>query len=216
VRGLDVQERIVRIWPLATLAVYVVLDKSFFYNALSGASLPLAVLAVRALPWTTPGWRAATVATVAALTVPGTLHVIDGFRDSVRKDEGPYWFEPGERRALDYLDDRPGGGGVLARVYLGGTVPAYTGRSTWVGHQAWTPDFHRRANEAEDLMEGRLSDPAARRLVLRSGAAYVLTDCSLRPDLGRVLRGGVSHTARFGCAAVYELDRAGLARAAGR
>ncbi|MDQ3934346.1 MAG: hypothetical protein M3340_06905, partial [Actinomycetota bacterium] len=46
-RPLDLQDRVLILWPLATLAIYGLLDRTFFFNTLSGLSIPLAVLAVR-------------------------------------------------------------------------------------------------------------------------------------------------------------------------
>ena len=44
---LDLQEVLLRAWPFAIVAVYAALDRAFFYNALEGLALPLAILASR-------------------------------------------------------------------------------------------------------------------------------------------------------------------------
>src|SRR5581483_11395299 len=49
-RNLNVQERILRIWPIAALAVYLALHRTWFYHSFAGLTLPLAIMAVR-------GWR---------------------------------------------------------------------------------------------------------------------------------------------------------------
>ena len=43
----DVQERMLRIWPLAAIVVYLALNRTWFYHALDGLSLPLAILTVK-------------------------------------------------------------------------------------------------------------------------------------------------------------------------
>lgn len=206
-RDLGLQERMLLLWPLVALAVYAVADRSFYFHFVSGLTLPLAILAVR-------GWKAlgegpvarvGAVAAVLVCTLPGQLHVLDGFRVEVRGGASARYLEDGETAALDFLDDAPREGPVLARLYLGQAVPAFTGRRTYVGHTSWTPDFASRAEEAEELFSGRLSRARARELVRRSRAAYLISDCNERADLGPVLGDAVVRERRFGCATVYEL-----------
>ena len=202
-RDLDFQERALRLWPAATLLVYFALQSSYFFNALSGMSLPLAILATR-------GWgrlqlpRAAGVGAVMALVLPGAAFTVDYLRDRVREGQ-PQLVDSDERRALAHLDASPGSGGVLSDARLGQIVPALTGRATWVGHPSWTPRFSNRAQIAGDLVSGRLSRGATRRVVARSGARYLLAGCDasrrLEPALGELLM----QTRRFGCATIYEL-----------
>ena len=88
---------------------------------------------------------------------------------------------------------------MLAPEYIGMAVPAWTGRRTWVGHHAWTPDYQRRREQADALFNGGL-DPGQARMVAAIGPAYLLADCRNRVDLSAEL--GVP-ARRFGCATVY-------------
>jgi hypothetical protein len=81
-------------------------------------------------------------------------------------------------------------------------VPAWTSKPTWVAHPLWTPDFARRAATAQAIAEGRIPAAAARRVVLMSGAAYVLTGCG-SPNLARLLGPILRQSQRFGCDEVY-------------
>ena len=78
---------------------------------------------------------------------------------------------------------------MLAPVYTGIAVPAYTGRETWIGAGSWTPDQPARAEAAEALFAGRLDAAAAEALVRRSGARFVLSDCHGRADIRGAARG---------------------------
>ena len=202
-RDLDLQERALRLWPLAALAVYFALDNAWFYHALAGLTLPLAILGVR-------GWqrlripRAVAVGAVAALTLPGMAFYVQKLRES----SAAHFVAADEARALRAVEASPRGGGVLTSADLGQAVPALTGRHTWVGHPNWTPAYTDRANLAEALLAGRLDDRQARELVRSTGAAFVVAGCG-RPDLRPVLGPLVVASARFGCAAVYEVASGG-------
>ena len=201
-RELDLQERMLILWPLVTLAVYAALDRTFFYNALSGITIPLAVLAVRG------GRRmpaALAVAAVAIATVPGLTHIAWSLREGVGAEGSPRYLEPGEADALEFVDDSPRPGGVLTRLYLGQAVPGLSGRRTYVGHPSWTPHFGSRVDETELLFSGAMPPARARALVARTGVAFVIQDCVERRDLGATLGPLVRRTHRFGCATVYEV-----------
>ena len=137
-RDLDLQERALRLWPLAALAVYFALDNAWFYHALAGLTLPLAILGVR-------GWRrlriprAVAVGAVAALTLPGMAFYVQKLRES----SAAHFVAADDARALRAVEASPRGGGVLTSADLGQAVPALTGRHTWVGHPNWTPGLHR-------------------------------------------------------------------------
>ena len=205
-RPLDVGDRMLLLWPLATLAVYGLLDRTFFFNTLSGLSIPLAVLAVRgAQRLRGPLAAPVAVAAVAAAVAPGAADIAWFLRDSIDRDGIPRYLEPGEADALEFLDDSPRTGGVLARVYLGQAVPGHAGRRTYVGHPSWTPDYHERIEATEDLFAGRLPSAEARALVRRTGAVFVLEDCEQPRRLGTLLAPLALRTHRFGCATVYEL-----------
>lgn len=202
-RPSDDGERMLLLWPPIALGLYLT-SREFPFHFLEGISLPLAVLAVRG--WQRArGGRVLAVIAVAALTLPGLVYESIRLRRSVRANVAPYALAPGERRALSYLEGSRHPGGVLARFYLGMTVPAFSGRPTWVGQFAWTPDFDRRMLLADQLLTGGLPGPQARRLVARTGAAFVLADCRARADLRPLLGPLLVDVRRFGCAAVYEL-----------
>jgi hypothetical protein len=209
-RDLDVQEKLLRLWPLAALLVYVVLRQSWFYHAWVGISLPLAILGVRG--WVQlrisragratllPHWAGAAV--IALLTVPGTLFYLQ----TLRREADAHFLPADEHRALEYLAARPGKGGVMARLPLGTAVPAYAGRNTWAAHPIWTPGWPERAGWADAVISGRLDPPTAQGVVRGTGARFVVSDCAARTDLRPLLGPILAGTRRFGCATVYEID----------
>jgi hypothetical protein len=199
--GLDVQERILRIWPVAALVVYAALDRTWFYHLFDGLTLPLSILAVR-------GWqrlrapRALAAAVVLSLTVPGLVWVVVHLGKARTRD----FFQSGEARALAFLNSAPQPGPVLAPIALGQAVPGFTGRQTYVGHYEWTPDVVARTARTEALFDGRLSPADGASLVRASKARFLLANCApervdLRPLLGSMIVG----TRRFGCATVYQV-----------
>lgn len=196
-----VQERALLLWPVASLAVYFALQSSFFYHAFAGLTLPLAVLTVRGAQRLRLS-RALGAFGVALLTVPGMALAVALF---VRGSDERV-LEPGEAAALDYLErsDRPGA--VLAPVRLGRTVPAFTGRNTWVGHPTWTPSNPLREQQADDLFSGRLEPAAAAELVSSAGVSFLVADCEHPGDLRPALGPALTSVRRFGCATVYVLD----------
>lgn len=200
-RQADDRERTLVLWAAAALAAYFAATQ-FPYHALQGISVPLAILAVRC--WSRLRLPAlAGAAAVALVTVPGAAYLVDTFRDNKGSGEAPYILEPDEAAALRHVESAPQGGGVLARYYLGMTVPSLTGRDTWVGQFTWSPDFENRRAAAEDLFAGRMSPAAAQRLVRRLRPAFVLADCRVRTDLRPLLGPTVARPRRFGCATVY-------------
>ena len=199
---LDLQQRMLLVWPVATLLVYGLLDRTFFFNALSGLTIPLAVLAVlgaRRLP------RWAAVAAVVAVTLPGLVNFAYELREGTGAGNSPRYLEEGEAEALEFLDDSPRAGGVLTRLYLGQAVPGLSGRHTYVGHPSWTPRLDERVDVTERLFAGDLAPAEARSLVRRTGVAFVVQDCVERRDLTAALGPLVRRRHRFGCATVYEL-----------
>jgi hypothetical protein len=202
-RGLDLQERIVRIWPVAALAVYVVLDRTWFYHLFDGLTLPLGILAVQ-------GWqrlrapRALAVSAALALTVPGLVWAVVHLGREAHRD----FLRPGEAHALAFLNGAPQRGPVLAPIALGQAVPGFTGRQTYVGHYEWTPDVVARTARTEALFDGRLSPPAAASFVRASKATFLLANCAPgRVDLRPVLGSMIVATERFGCATVYQVQQ---------
>jgi len=199
---------VLRLWPLAGLLIFYAPLGTFPFHAFQGLQLPLAVLAVaawrahrgsRALP------TAGCVAIVAVLVVPGTAYRIQQLADAVRAGRQPHFLTVGERDALRALAADPERGGVLAPVYSGLFIPAYTGRETWVGAGSWSPDFDRRRALAEQLFAGAMSPAQARAVVRASGARFLFSDCHGRADITRLLAGLTDPPRRFGCATVYRV-----------
>jgi hypothetical protein len=191
-----------RLWPLVALVVFYQPAGTFPFHSLQGMQLPLAILAVIALR---PLRVAPTVAVVALLVIPGTAYRVDQMSNAVYFGRQPHFLEPGEVDALRWLDDEPRAGGVISPVYTGLLVPAYTGRQSWVGAGSWTPDLDERIRLTEDLFGGRLSAPAAERIVRESGARFILSDCHGRADIDEVVSGFAESPQRFGCATVWEV-----------
>jgi hypothetical protein len=206
VRGVpvDLGERMLRIWPLAALAVYLVLSPSFPQHAFEGVGLPLAIFAVRAVA---PVRRRALAlaAAAAVLTVPGIAAVLDSMEETVSGGAQAHYIQPDEEEALAYLDDAAEQGGVLATPYLAPLVPVHTDRQTWVAHPSWTEDFETRLREADDLFAGRLPRPQAIELVRSSRTRYVLRDCGRPRGPIEALRPVVVPEREFGCAGVYRI-----------
>ena len=214
------QDVALRVWPLAIIAVYLAPTGTFPYHSWQGLMLPLAILAVigvKSLPIRTPTWAVVVVA--GLLIVPGTAHKVEVFFNSVHSAADPYWVFPGEVDALNALEEDPRPGGVLAPSYSSLLVPGRTGRETYVGPFSWTPNWSYRATTANDLFEGRLTGPAARKFVIGSHARWLLSDCRLE-DVSALDRSLAPLLAkppeRFGCATLYELRyRPDMAAAAG-
>ena len=198
-----------RMWPLAALVVYFQPFGTFPFHALQGLTPPLVVLGVLALRahlGERPVRLLPAVAAVAVLAVVGTAYRVASLADAVHLGRQPFTLTPGERAALRDLDAEPEPGGVLAPVYTGIVVPAYTGRETWIGAGSWTPDQPQRVEAAEQLFGGRLDAAAAEALVRRSGARFVLSDCHGRADISGLLAGFTGPPRRFGCATVWRVD----------
>ena len=200
---LDLRDRLLLLWPVVTLLVYAFLDRTFYFNVLSGLTIPLAVLAVRGARGL-PAWAA--VAAVVLATAPGLANVAYEFRQGTGADGSPRYVVHGDADALEFVRDAPGDGGVLTRLYLGQAVPAFTGRNTYVGHPVWTPHIGERVDATERLFAGRLPRDEARAFVRSTGARFVIQDCAAGRDLGPVLGPLVQRRHRFGCATVYEVE----------
>lgn len=198
-----------RAWPVAALAVYFQPFGTFPFHALQGLTPPLVVLgmlALRAQLGERPVRFAPAAVAVVALAAVGTAYRVASLADAVHVGRQPFALEPGERDALRHLDALPEPGGVLAPVYSGIAVPAYTGRETWIGAGSWTPDQPQRASAAEALFGGGLDAGEAEALVRRSGARFVLSDCHGRADIAGLLEGFTDAPRRFGCATVWRVS----------
>ncbi len=218
-RAEDWQEIAVRVLPVAMVGEYALIAASglgtFPFHSIQGMSLPLAVLAVSGVaPLRPPAWwreRAVYVGVgLAALLALGVGERLNQTRKEIHEGGQPYFLHDGEKRALGYLEASPRAGSVLAPIYAGQLVPYKTGRHTWVGQISWTPDFRERERQAGALFAGRLDRREAAALVKRSRSSFLFADCLKRADLEPVLRPYLTSVRRFGCASVYEVNRAAL------
>ncbi len=197
------RERLLVLWPVASLAVTLVVATNGASHGLEGITIPLAVLAVR-------GWqrlgapRPLAVPALALATLPGLAYTADLTRAAATERRPGFFLRQGERDAFRALDDDARPGGVLSSPELGFSVPALAGRRVWVGHPSWSPRYHQRAREATDLFAGRLTPTRARSLVRRSGARFLLSPCR-GADLRPVLTALVLRSRRYGCATLYEV-----------
>ena len=192
-----------RLWPLAALVVLYQPFGTFPAHALQGITLPLVTLAFLGIGAT--AGRAWLIGALVLLIVPGTVYRVDELRKAVNAGRQPFFLTDGEYRALKYLDRAPAKGGVLAPVYTGLLVPAWTQRETWVGAGSWTPGFDARVQEAEQLFSARIGRAEAETLVRESGARYLLSDCHGRADIRKLVARVVTRERRFGCATVWEV-----------
>ncbi len=203
----DLGEVMLRVWPLAALAVYLQPFGTFPAHALQGMTLPLVTLAFLGIgARLRPLWVGMAL---VLLILPGTLYRIDQLRGAVQAGRQPFFLRDGEYEALRWLDRDGRPGGVLAPVYMGLLVPAYTERETWLGAGSWTPDFDARIQAVERLFSRRTTRAGAEALVRRSGARYVLSDCQGRADVRDLLAGVAGPPRRFGCATVWEVRDGG-------
>lgn len=200
------------VWPCASLIVYFA-TAQFPYHSLEGISLPLAVLAVAGISrWATAParmrWASAGAVCAVAAAIAGLAYELKLFHAAERSTIAPYVMPADDAAALSYLNTLRTPGGVLAREYIGVTVPAFTGRDTWVGQWTWTPSFNQRVTQADNLMDGRMTAAQARQFVASTGATFVLRDCGAGPAVTRLLGPLITALRSFGCATVYRLRTA--------
>lgn len=194
-------ERMLVLWPLAALVIYR-FDPEFPPHALQGVTLPLAALAVR-------GWprqrTAAALGTIGILlfTVPGLAYYAKSFPDAVRGNRLLFFLPAPEHAALDFLARERRPGSVLAPLPLALTVPAFSGRGVWAGHQIWTPPS--RSEQVGAFYAGAMTATQAQALVTRTGVRWVLADCGTAPSIIAELAPLTATLNRFGCVAVIQL-----------
>jgi hypothetical protein len=211
------QEQAVRVWPLAAALVYLLPVGTFPYHSLQGLSLPLSILAVAGVVsvWPRPRpWLV--VAAVFVLTVPGFIHKLELPRNNIRENVYAYYILEDEGRALDWMENDPRPGGVLAAEYASNMVPFRTGREVYQGALSWTPDYGEKLGKSNALFDGKLPPAEARAYVRGSRARFLFASCRPAADLTSTLGPLLARTHRFGCATVYELrPHPDMAQAAG-
>lgn len=224
--------RLLVVW-IAAVAVGYWGPWSYAPHMLDGVALPLSILAVKG--WTSPRlgrWlrriplhprparRIATVLAVAGVLLcclPAPYIFAAVFRTDETELPWGMAFTASDNRALTYLASSRVPGGVLAPIYITAAVPAFTGRNTFDGHFAWTPQDGLKESATVSLFFGDLSSSDTRAFVRKTGARFVLIDCSTNNRVAQ--RTGLSAAARmssilggdivservFGCASVYQL-----------
>ncbi len=206
----------IRVWPLATLAIYLFSESGISgtpLHAFAGITLPLSVLAVEGVRYIglrrIPGWRLLATAVIAAATIPAGISQLRLAK---------YWARPTphnanfitqhERDALSYLKSNPTPGGVLARAtYLGIIVPGETGRRSYVGACLWSePHCSDRIVFTRNLFLGWDKPQQAQAFVRSTGARFLLKDCYSPEVLQKQLGSMITSVKRFGCATVYKVS----------
>ena len=209
IRPANLGDWILRIWPLAGLAIFYLPVGTFPFHAFQGLALPLAVLAIVAVRnhlGQRPLPLLAISIAVAVLVVPGVIYRADQMRGAVNAGRQAFFLEPGERDAMRWLEQQPGPGGVLAPIADGSYIPAYTGRPVWIGAGSWTPDFGPRGLDVEDFFSQDPNLLVADRTITESGARFIFAPCRVLGDPGAIVAAktlGAVHS--FGCARVWEL-----------
>ena len=192
----------------AALVVFVAPVGTFPAHALPGARAA-ARGARRARASATRWARAAAWRCSALLIVPGTLYRVDELRAAVNAGRQPFFLDGRGARGAALARPRAAArGGVLAPIYTGLLVPAWTGRETWVGAGSWTPRLRRaRAAPPSGCSRGGWAARTAEALVRGSGARFLLSDCHGRADIEHLVSRVTGPPRRFGCATVWEVRR---------
>jgi hypothetical protein len=204
-----------RTWPLAAFAIFVLSGTSLGatpLHAFQGITIPLSVLAIEGLQMV--GWRRLRhpvlvgAVLVALFTIPSTFEELKIARVlAAPTTNNANFIKPNERDALNYLENVKEPGSVMTRSYLGAYVPGKTGRRSYVGDCLWSePGCLTLTNNANTLFQGSLTPADAQKLVLNSGARFVLADCQTTADLPKLLGPIIRSAHGFGCAAVYEVE----------
>ena len=135
-RPADFLELTLRLWPLATLIIWVFALSSLGatpQHAVNGLPLDLAVLAVLGVRRSAggplalarlPHGRGIAVLATALVVVPGTVFMLaDAHTYTDRSPGNADYVTPGEHRALAWLGSRSGAGGVLTELVDCYSVP---------------------------------------------------------------------------------------------
>jgi hypothetical protein len=230
-RPSDFRTIAIRLWPVVALAelftIHITEAGNTATHSLKGITFPLAVMTVAVA---TPVFKrlaernrigAATLATAAVglLIIPGAIAQIRSQLEEMdTNSRGGYTYNtPHERDALAWLAKQKGPGGVYASSLFGSMVPWQTDRSTWVGHETWTPRFQGRSYFNENVLNGHLPELAnglsPADVIKWTGARWVLQDCyhadvqrlNKFPKLSTQLRRIVVSTHKFGCTTIWEI-----------
>jgi hypothetical protein len=210
---------VTRTWPAAALLVWALSASQVGatpLHAFDGIAIPLSVLAVQGVchmrfAGRMPRAGLAGALAVALVTIPANVFLMHQVATLVAPASGnPNFINADEHAALRYLAHSPQSGAVVTRFYLGTVVPAYTGRSTYVGDCLWSqPECLARAYQIQVLFNGTMPRTAAVSFVRSTGARFLLADCTAPPNLTQTLAPLTVSLKRFGCAGVYELDAPG-------
>ncbi len=153
---------------------------------------------------------AAAVAAIAVFTVPAAINeghdAYGAFRNTLTGQLSLQLLRltDNQASALAYLDRAPRAGGVLAPWFLSMSVPAFTDRQVFAGHDWWgPPPISSPTKRLQSPRRGR-SGAALRRAILQhSRAAFVLADC----DAAAVDSAGTSPRWRDRCVGCLTLFR---------
>jgi hypothetical protein len=217
----SIQVIMLRAWPVVALGLYWTIAwthiGTYPLHALQGLSIPFACLAVMGVSSIRLNVAAALRTSIGAalvllLLLPAGLQNLNEARSvgaSSYFAQDPYFITSGEQHALSYLKQDAVSGPVLATLYLGQTVPAETGRQTWLGNISWTPNYTERTAQAAALFSGDLNRAQAVDLVRISMARFLLADCQQHADLRALLGPAITSARHFGCATVYQVSKPG-------
>jgi hypothetical protein len=204
--GEKVIEQVLLLWIGCAFVTYFV-NGAFSPHALQGLSFPLAVLAVR-------GWQrlrlGVVLGTIAVLlvTIPGLVYDARKFVKTASNTKlVQYYLPPSDVKALDWVASSAAPpGGVLAPTPFAAVVPSRTGRSVWVGHGYWSPDYASRARQVDALFRAHMRPGMARTFVRSTGASLLVADCDQHGNLAKLLKPLIQNEHHFGCARVYVLN----------
>lgn len=202
-RSGDPQELMLRVWPLAAFAAFLLLPADERLLSLAGITLPLAVLGVRGWSRLHPRrWLSAAV--LFAATVPGLFYAAHTFRDYVHNRNAPYTLRRPELQALAFVRRHPALR-VLGTPYLGTSFPALLGARLSEGYDSLGRNLVVDAGEGQALFGGHLDPTQIQMALQRARAATLVSDCEpRRPDLSAPLA-PLGYTRRVdGCAPVYQ------------
>lgn len=199
-------ERLLAFWILVALGAYLWFTPTWAPAALTGITLPLAILAARGVArLRRPALMAA--AALALLTIPGNAALLDAVRDVQRSRFADLSrISDDQAAALAYVERSPRRGRVIAPGHFGAVVWPETGRDVWAISPLVTPSYALRVRLADDLVRGDVTSAGARAFVHHTHAAFVISRCE-DPDghLEEKLGPDLVAARHFGCVTVYEL-----------